>query len=431
MPKFAGMVCSVLVLVLLCMGIVSALSDSARAVEPGVYLNFNEGGSSYANDNSGHGNAGAIHGATRIENGGCGRALLFDGNGSYIAIPYSSHNHPTQEITVSLWFYTDTFAPQVLLSSYNNGGYRLGFDDANDLWWTVRLDGIGDVSLPIQHEGITAEQWHHVTGTYDGETSRIYLDGVLRNQVNRTGTIRYEYRNYVIVGAEAGTSDSPDPDCPRYFRGGIDEVRIYDQALSYGQVMDDRFSCPTEPGVHQIKLPVQPVIGTCNTPSGSVDLTTGGTVTRELSFQSQMENGTWHVSLPAGARLIVRATDRYATSNPDAWYVELSDENGRITRSIAFPNTNNAPTEGVVPSGNATVLVRYFDGTARFPSQMSLQFDSVAPTVTAQSFIPANILVNPIIVIYSASWATVIAVVIVILWLHKRRKQKTPPHKEK
>jgi len=424
MQKMCGwLICSVLVVVLLlCVGAGSALSAPATSSgDPAVYLNFNEGGSIYANDVSGHGGTGTLHGATRIENGGCGGALLFNGVDSYVDIPYSSHNHPTKEITVSLWFYTDAFYPQVLLSSYQNGGYRLGFEDGNDLWWTIKLDGDREVSVPIQHEGITTEQWHHVAGTYDGSTIKIYLDGVLRNQMNVTGTIHYEYNNYVIVGAGAGTYDSPDPVCPRYFRGGIDEVRIYDRALPYGQVMDDRFSCPTEPGVHQIKLPVQRVTDTCNVPSGSVDLTTVSSATRQLTFASQAENGTWHVALPAGSRLIVRASDLYATTYPDAWYVELADENGRITRSIAFPNTNNAPVEGVIPSGNATVLVRYFDGPARFPSQVGVTFESVA--VPVPPIIPTNILENPIIVIYSASWATLIAIIIVIFWLHKQREK--------
>jgi hypothetical protein len=127
------------------------------------------------------------------------------------------------------------------------------------------------------------------------------------------------------------------------------------------------------------------------------------------------------VSLPKGSRLIVRANDAYAKVLPDAWYVEIGDENGRIARSIAFPNTNNAPVEGVIPSGNATVIVRYFDGLYRFPSLVNVQFESVA--VPPPPVIPKTILENPIIVIYSASWATLIAIIVVVFWLHKRRKQ--------
>jgi hypothetical protein len=416
------MISSVLVLVLLSVTIACAAPVPATvSLDPATYLNFNEGSSVYALDSSGHGNAGYIYGATRIENGGCGRALLFDGSDSYVSIPFSSGNHPVTGITVSLWFFTDSIEPQVLLSGYHNGGYRLAFDEGNDLWWTINLEGDGDISVPIRHEGITPGVWHHVTGTYDGYISKIYLDGILRNQINVTGSIHYENNNYIIVGADAGTYNTPDLTCPRYFHGGIDEVRIYDRALPYGEVMDDRFGCPTEPGVYAADLPTGGAADTCETSSGSVSLTDSQAVTRKLMFTNPSESGIWHVALPAGSRLIVKASDAYAKVYPDAWYVELGDENGRITRSIAFPNTNNAPVEGVIPSGNATVIVRYFDGLYRFPSLVNVQFESAA--VQPPPVIPKDILENPIIVIYSASWATLIAIIVVIFWLHKWRKQ--------
>jgi hypothetical protein len=107
---------------------------------------------------------------------------------------------------------------------------------------------------------------------------------------------------------------------------------------------------------------------------------------------------------------------------PDAWYIELSDEKGRITRSIAFPNTNNAPVQGVVPSGNATVRVKYFDGKERFPAQVAIRFESIAPP--PPPIAPQTILNYPIIVIYSASWVTLIAIILVMVWLHRRKKER-------
>jgi hypothetical protein len=106
-------------------------------------------------------------------------------------------------------------------------------------------------------------------------------------------------------------------------------------------------------------------------------------------------------------------------SYPDAWYIELSDEKERITRSIAFPNTNNAPVKGVVPSGNATVRIKYFDGKGRFPAQVGIQFESIAPP--SPPIAPQTILNYPIIVIYSASWVTLIAIILVMVWLHRRK----------
>jgi len=412
-------------LILLCIisGVCANSENSYSVPEPALYFNFNEGSGNYALDASGNGNAGTMHGVSRLENAGCGRAVFFNGINNYVEIPFSSQNHPAEEITVSLLFYTDSFEPQVLLSSFEDGGYKLGFDDGNDLLWTINLERRGEVSIPVQHEGISLHQWHQVTGTYDGQTLKIYLDGVLRNQVNATGTIHYEYNNYVLLGADAGIYNLPDQNCPQYFRGGLDEVRIYPVALSYGQVMDDRFSCSMEltTPLKIVREQTQPP-SSCAVNSGSVIISPEESDLRILSFSNQTENAVWNVTLPPGSTLVVKARDFYSMPYPDAWYIEMSDEKGRITRSIAFPNTNNAPVMGTVPSGNATVRVKYFDGKERFPAKVAIQFESIAPP---QPPAPQQTILNyPIIVIYSATWMTLIAIVLVMVWLH-RRKNKT------
>jgi hypothetical protein len=409
-------------LILLCLlsGACAYSDNTYSQGEPGLYFNFNEGSGDYALDASGNGNAGTLHGISRLENGGCGRAVFFNGINDYGEIPFTSQNHPTKEITVSLLFYTDSFEQQVLISSYEDGGYRLGFDDGNDLWWTINLEKRGEVSLPIQHEGILLHQWHQVTGTYDGQTVKVYLDGVLRNQLNATGPIHYEHNNYVMLGADAGVYNLTDLNCPQYFRGGLDEVRIYPVALTYGQVMDDRFSCSQESVApsKDFLVPTQS-FSSCAVASGSIIIGQNELASRILTFSNQTETGTWNVSMPPGSTLVVKAKDFNSVSYPDAWYIELSDEKERITRSIAFPNTNNAPVKGVVPSGNATVRIKYFDGKGRFPAQVGIQFESIAPP--SPPIAPQTILNYPIIVIYSASWVTLIAIILVMVWLHRRK----------
>jgi hypothetical protein len=420
-------VCSLMLLVLAA----SALPEvKDTIIEPIAYLNFNEGSGLVALDASGHGNAGTLHNVSRAGNGGCGGAIVFDRPDNYVSIPYRTANHPEKEITVSTWFYVDSFGPQDLISTYNNGGYRLAFADGNDLWWTVNLRGTGDVSVPVQHEGITPRQWHHVTGTYDGMVSKIYLDGVLRNQVNASGPIAYGSPNYVMLGAAAGTYDSPDTICPRYLHGGLDEVRIYDRAIPYSQIMDDRFGCSQElVAPSRDHPPAGTAPDTCTVTSGTLSLSPGESVTRTLTLTEKAGNASWHINQQPGSKLVVKIQDTYSQVNPDAWYVEIADEKGRIDRSIAFPNTNNAPVEGIIRSGNATVSIHYFDGKERFPATVIAQFTSLPPP-TALPQPPQNILTNPIIVIYSASWATLIALVLVILWLHQRRKNRLELAKE-
>ncbi len=417
--------CALFCLVLLCISSgAQAQTDNSESIhDPVLYFNFNEGSGNYALDVSGNGNAGTIYGASRIERGVCGRALSLNGMDNYLEIPFSSQNHPTNAITVSLWFYLESFEPQVLVSSYEDGGYRLGFDDGRDLWWTLNLEKRGEISIPVQHEGISLYQWHQVTGTYDGQTSKIYLDGVLRNQLNATGAIHYEYNNYILVGADAGFYNLTDKNCPYYFHGALDEVRIYPVALTYGQVMDERFRCSQESlePLRNFSISGQ-MSPSCTGTSGWVNLGPNDVVLRVLSFANQTENGTWDVTLPPGSTLVVNARDFYSISNPDAWYVELSDEHGRITRSIAFPNRNNAPVKGSVPSGNATVHIRYFDGKERFPVKVAVQFQSITPPPPRIS--PQSILNYPSIVIYTASWATLIAIIVVMVWLHRRNKKQ-------
>lgn len=418
--KFTG---AVVLVLLFCIAAAGAAGDQgpAPSATPAVYLDFNEGSGNAVLDASGHGNAGAIVGSVRrVDNGGCVKALVLDGNADYVVIPHTSANHPTDGVTASLWFYVNDTFPQTLVSTRanGNGGYRLAFDDGNDLYWTVGLDTAGDVSVIVPHESIAPRQWHHVTGTYDGKTVKVYLDGILRNQQNASGTIRYPAANPVMVGAEAGTSGTPDPEAPGYFTGGIDEVRIYSGALSYSAVMDDRFRCTVVPGTGVLTLPHSTASSAALT-SGSVVLAQDQTVTRRLAFSSSSENGTWQVTVPPGSELTIRATDIYPATYPDEWYVELREGDTRLTRAVAFPATNNAPVRGTIVSGNATVLIHYFGGPARFPAGVELSFTST-PVVEKTVSLPKAILEYPIIVIYSASWATLIALIVVIFWVHRR-----------
>ncbi|MFA5236558.1 MAG: LamG domain-containing protein [Methanoregula sp.] len=418
-----GIVGGLVFALLLCIAIAGAASGTAPASDaPGDYLNFNEGSGITALDGSGNGNPGTIHGSVlRVENSGCVKALVLNGMGNYVSLPYTSLNHPTDAITVSLWFYVNDTTPQTLISTYDNdSGYRLGFDDGNDLWWTIGLVGGDVLSVAVPHENIAPREWHHVTGTYDGRTTKIYLDGVLRNQVNATGVIHYSGTNYVQIGADAGPTDLPDQNDPHFLTGGIDEVRIYNRALTYGEVMDDRFQCTTAPGTGILLLPNS----TAHTDliSGTLSLGGGQTASKRLTFSNRSEEGIWHIAVPPGTQLTVRATDAYSAVYPDEWYVELKDQDTRITRAVAFPATNNAPVTGTIASGNATVLVHYFGGPARFPAGVSLTFACTEPTSqNPVSSLPKVILEYPIIVIYSASWATLIALVVVIVWAHKRR----------
>jgi hypothetical protein len=149
----------------------------------------------------------------------------------------------------------------------------------------------------------------------------------------------------------------------------------------------------------------------------------GDMALRKIIVTNPEERAVWNVQVPQGSTLTVQVTDAYYIVYPDSWYIEVGENGKRITRSIAFPNTINTPTEAIIPSGNAIITVKYFDGTSRFPASAFVEVGSIAPPPVPQASLHP-IFSNPIIVIYTASWATLIAVIIVVLWLHRRNRGK-------
>ena len=77
---------------------------------------------------------------------------------------------------------------------------------------------------------LLANQWTHLAATYDGTTQRLYVNGTQVAQRPQTGPI--------------GVSNSPlrlggNSVWGEYFKGRIDEVRVYNRALSATQVNTD------------------------------------------------------------------------------------------------------------------------------------------------------------------------------------------------
>ena len=69
--------------------------------------------------------------------------------------------------------------------------------------------------------------WHHFAGTYDGFTTKIYIDGVLEgtNAAYTEHTPIYYANNAVFVGAEAASSQVNPTGS--YFNGNLSDFRIY------------------------------------------------------------------------------------------------------------------------------------------------------------------------------------------------------------
>jgi hypothetical protein len=74
-------------------------------------------------------------------------------------------------------------------------------------------------------------QWHHAVGTFDGSNLRIYVDGNLQGSLVTTTQVYYPATGAAAIGRDGDNNTG-------YFSGLIDEVRIYNRALTADEVTD-------------------------------------------------------------------------------------------------------------------------------------------------------------------------------------------------
>jgi hypothetical protein len=105
--------------------------------------------------------------------------------------------------------------------------------------------GTGSTSFDAvkSSSSIGANEWHHVVGTYDGETRRVYVDGVMEGSVYSPGQLSPNTADLVIGGY-----DEP-------FDGVLDEVRIFNRALNSDEIKRSYLTvAPFHSGVAGVEL---------------------------------------------------------------------------------------------------------------------------------------------------------------------------------
>ncbi len=185
-----------------------------------------------ANDTVGTDN-GTLNGTAGFVNGEVGQAFTFDGTSGYVSIPDSAPlDSFTNAMTIELWMRSATIgnnADWVGLVSKGNESWRLmGRTSANTA--DVAFNGVTPSEI-TGTRNVNDGQWHHIAGTYDGNRIALYVDGTLDASVTASGTIA-QLNFPVYIGG-----DSEPPAGHTYlFNGQIDEVSLYNRALSSDEI---------------------------------------------------------------------------------------------------------------------------------------------------------------------------------------------------
>lgn len=204
------------------------------------WMRLNEASGTITQDNSGNNNGLIYNMNSGLNNctGKCsgwtssgkyGNAINFDGVNDYVDLGPLL----TKGITVDLWVKTtDTKAVlfPIGIGNTSSVGWRIQIENGINTKFLIYNSTAG-MSISQSHT-FTNGAWTHIVGTYDGKKMSLYTDGVLGGTKSITGDINYVGARNLWLGQIEGTGGLK----ARYFNGTIDEVRVYNRAISAQEV---------------------------------------------------------------------------------------------------------------------------------------------------------------------------------------------------
>ncbi len=215
---------------LLCSLIITSLSI-ANPAEDGLvaYWSFDEGAGKTATDATGNGHDGEFAGAPKWVAGKFGTALEFDGVDDHVKVEDDDGLDLTDEITLMAWFNPSAALTSRRMMVKNNSIFVIfDFGNANSVDFLVKPDNLFAQSKTTDWK---VGQWYHFAGTFDGKTLRVYINGQLEGEAANNKPIAPSNLELWIGGDDNGRPTD-------WFPGKIDEVRLYDKALSGADIQN-------------------------------------------------------------------------------------------------------------------------------------------------------------------------------------------------
>jgi hypothetical protein len=164
-----------------------------------------------------------------------GGAVAFLDEASYVSIPSSSSLNLGSRLTLSAWICPQDMGINSRVVLSKNDEYMIRIDgplEGNRLSFFVHV-GDPAVTWEPRVQGAAqpvSNEWLHVAAVWDGATMRIYLNGETAGEQPRVGRPNPTPYPLMIGNWEY-------PSCHGIHSGGaIDEVRVYNRALSEVEV---------------------------------------------------------------------------------------------------------------------------------------------------------------------------------------------------
>ena len=239
--------------------ITASAASTATAPTNGLVAYYPFNGN--ANDESGSGNTGVVHGPDLTTNGWSGSAYDFGSELDYIEAADSSSLDVTNALTLSAWINLDSLPGannRGIVSKYSmegERGYSLSYA-ANPNTFKFYISANGESAQSVEGKTVLETgRWYHLCGVFKPEHSmRIYVDGQLDGE--RTNDVPSHIFNNTTplwIGVVSYLEDWLS------FDGQIDEVRVYNRVLSSTEVAQLN-------GIHSVQTAVAGAYSITNLP---------------------------------------------------------------------------------------------------------------------------------------------------------------------
>lgn len=158
----------------------------------------------------------------------------------YIERRYAYNLQPKNELSLSVLakLVQNVDLQQTLAGTRMSGhGYDIEINNAaNELRFNVETSG-GTRTVGVSISSYTTG-YHNVIGVYDGTTSKLYIDGEEVASVNHGSLAAIQYQCLGSFTMGAGATCNSGPVAGTHFNGVLDEVIVWDDALTAGTIFD-------------------------------------------------------------------------------------------------------------------------------------------------------------------------------------------------
>jgi len=197
-----------------------------------LIMPFNTADNTTTKDYSGYGYHASIVGPNWTSQGVVGGAYYFDGNSEYItlSLPSVLYDIPNNDFTICLWAKSDDATIDNSIALHGSEGpqnFIKMFQFGGEIHFGVSCEGI---KRAVRSETLLSNTWYHITAVWLASEKNllVYVDGV---EYTETG-----YRQFAL-GCGAGLLEFGHGSASsKFWKGYMDEVEIYDRALTKEQI---------------------------------------------------------------------------------------------------------------------------------------------------------------------------------------------------